>query len=66
MFAANSWRFAVKSTNDLDYFTHRAFEERSRAAKAADPSVRRTHLLMAAEYERRTDASPPIARPTVA
>lgn len=52
----------MNSSDDLDYFNRRAFEERSRAAKAADPSVRQTHLKMAAEYERRADAIP--AMPT--
>jgi hypothetical protein len=64
MLGGNSWRFAVINTHDdLDYFTRRAFEERSRAAKAADPCVRQTHLLMAAEYERLTDASPSMSQP---
>ncbi len=45
-------------SQDHSYFAARAIEERRLAMASSNPSVRRAHLEMAAEYARRAGANP--------
>ena len=45
------------SMTDSIYYTHRARDERERAAKATDPAVANVHTELAERYEALIDAA---------
>lgn len=48
-------------SSDQSYFAARATQERRLAMAATDPTVRRVHLELAAEYALRAGANPNVA-----